>query len=227
MDTGMLQADAKLTAETLRGSDNVYVWLEDLALIAHYRNDTAAEREALNPFLKYPYGAHIYAQDYVESGRLEDVRGILQKLENREPKAGVHWVRGVIELAKGDIARSIDDLQRSQEANEVPCYRGADELATALERAGRIDEALQTLRRCQTIFATQSDFLAVWWNNLNGRWHLARLYRQTRHFAEAEAEENALRAQLKLADPDHVIARALRQLPLTTQAARSWSNYPQ
>ena len=49
--------------------------------------------------------------------------------------------------------------------------------------------------------------------------HLARLYRQTGRFAEAEAEENSLRAQLKLADPVHDIARALRQLPRTTESA--------
>ena len=219
LDTGMLRADAKLTAETLRGSDNAYAWFTDPILIAHHRGDSAAEREALTPYLKYPFDASLYAPEYAESGRLEDLREILRKIEKREPKIGVYWVRGVIELAKRDIARSIDDLRRAQEANEPGGYRGADPLATALERGGRIDEALQTLRECQAKLAGQPNSDAVWWNNLDGRWHLARLYRQTGHFAEAEAEENALRTQLQLADPDHVIARSLRQLPITTQSA--------
>jgi len=218
LDTGMLRADAKLTAETLRGNDNAYAWFTDPILIAHHRGDSAAERKALTPYLKYPLDASLYAPEYAESGRLEDLREILRKIEKREPKIGVYWVRGVIELAKGDIARSVDELRRAQEANEPGGYRGADSLATALERAGRTDEALRTLRECQAKLAGQPDSDAVWWNNLDGRWHLARLYRQTGHFAEAEAEENALRAQLKLADPDHVIARTLRQLPIITQS---------
>jgi tetratricopeptide (TPR) repeat protein len=219
LDTGMLQADEKLTAKTLQGNDNAYAWFTDPILIAHHRRDRAAEREALTPYLKYPLDAALYAPEYVESGRLEDLRGVLQKLEKREGQAGVYWVHGVVELAKGDIARSIDDLRRAQEASEPGGYRGADQLATALERAERIEEAVQTLRTCQTKLASQPDSDAVWWNNLDGRWHLARLYRQTGRFEEAEAEENSLRAQLKLADPVHVIARALKQLPLTTQSA--------
>ena len=103
---------------------------------------------------------------------------------------------------------------------------GADQLATALERAGRIDEALETLRKCQTELASQSDSEVVWWHYLDGRWHLARLYRQTGHLAEAEKVESALRAQLKLADPDHSIARALKQLPLATQRTGMSANVP-
>ena len=219
LDTGMLQADAKLTAETLRGNDNTSAWLTDPILIAHHRGDSVAEREALTPYLKYPLDASLYAPEYVESGRLEDLREILQKIEKREPKIGVYWVRGVVALARGDIGRSIDNLRRAEEANEPGGYRGANQLATALERAGRLDEALQTLGKSQTTDPGQPDFEAVWWDNLDARWHLARLYRQTGHFAEAEAEENALRTQLKLADPDHLIARSLRQLPITTQSA--------
>lgn len=215
----MLQADAELTAETLRGNDNAYAWLTDPILIAHHRGDKAAEREALTPYLKYPLDAALFAPEYVESGRLEDLRGVLRKLKKREGQGGVYWVHGVIELAKGNIASSIDDLRRAQEANEPGGYRGADQLATALEHAGRIEEAVQTLRKCQTKLASQPDSDAVWWNNLGGRWHLARLYRQTGRFAEAEAEENSLRVQLKLADPVHDIARALKQLPRTTESA--------
>ena len=219
LDTGMLQADEKITAKTLQGNDNAYAWFTDPILIAHHRRDRAAEREALTPYLKYPLDAALYAPEYVESGRLEDLRGVLQKLEKREGQAGVYWVHGVVELAEGNIARSIDDLRRAQEASEPGGYRGADQLATALERAERIEEAVQTLRTCQTKLASQPDSDAVWWNNLDGRWHLARLYRQTGRFEEAEAEENSLRAQLKLADPVHDIARALKQLPRTTESA--------
>jgi tetratricopeptide (TPR) repeat protein len=219
LDAGMLQADEKLTAETLRGNDNAYAWLTDPILIAHHRGDKAAERQALMPYLKYPLDASLFAPEYVESGRLEDLREVLRKLEEREGQTGVYWTRGVIELANGNVSRSIDDLQRAQEANEPGGYRGADQLATALERAGRIEEAVQTLQKCQTKLASQPDSDAVWWNNLGGRWHLARLYRQTGRFAEAEAEENSLRAQLKLADPVHDIARALKQLPRTTESA--------
>jgi DNA-binding winged helix-turn-helix (wHTH) protein/tetratricopeptide (TPR) repeat protein len=219
LDTGMLEADAKLTSETLRGNDNAYAWFTDPILIAHHRRDRAAEREALTPYLKYPPDAALYAPAYVESGRLEDLRGVLRKLEKRDGQAGVYWVSGIVELAEGDVARSIDNLRRAKDANEPGGYPAADQLATALERAGRIDEAVDTLRKCQTKLASQPDSDAVWWNNLDGRWHLARLYRQVGHLVQAEAEESALRAQLKLADPDHAIARALKQLPLTTQSA--------
>ena len=219
LDAGMLQADAELTAETLRENDNAYAWLTDPILIAHHRGDKAAERQALTPYLKYPLDAAQFAPEYAESGRLEDLREVLRKLKKREGQGGVYWVNGVIELAKGNIASSIDDLRRAQEANEPGGYRGADQLATALEHAGRIEEAVQTLRACQTKLASQPDSDAVWWNNLGGRWHLARLYRQTGRIAEAEAEENSLRAQLKLADPAHDIARALTQLPRPTESA--------
>ena len=218
-DTGMLQADEKLTAETVRGNDNTYVWFSDPILIAHHRGDRAAEREALTPYLKYPPDAAIYAPEYVESGRLEDLRGILRKLEKRDGQAGVYWVSGIVELAQGDFARSIDNLRRAKDANEPGGYIAADQLATALERAGRIDEAVETLQECQTKLASQPDSDAVSWDNLDGRWHLARLYRQTGRIAEAEAEENSLRGQLKLADPVHDIALALKQLPLTTESA--------
>jgi hypothetical protein len=219
MDTGMLGADAKLTAETLLGNDNAFAWLTDPILISHHRRDRAAERKALTPYLKYPLDAAGFAPEYVESGRLEDLRRLLQTLEKRDGQAGVYWVSGIVELAEGDFARSIDNLRRAKDANEPGGYPAADQLATALERAGRIDEAVDTLRSCQTKLASQPDSDAVWWNNLDGRWHLARLYRQTGRIAEAEAEENSLRGQLKLADPDHDIARALKQLPLHVSQA--------
>jgi DNA-binding winged helix-turn-helix (wHTH) protein/tetratricopeptide (TPR) repeat protein len=217
MDTGMLQADEKLTAKTLRGNDNAYGWFTDPILIAHYRGDRAAEREALTPYLKYPPDAAIFAPEYVESGRLEDLRGVLRKLEKRDGEAWVYWVSGIVELAERDFASSIDNLRRAKDANEPGGYTAADQLATALEHAGRVDEALDALRGCQTKLVGQSDSDAVSWDNLDGRWHLARLYRQTGHIAEAEAEENSLRAQLKLADPDQDIARALKQLPRTIE----------
>jgi tetratricopeptide (TPR) repeat protein len=218
-DTGMLQADEKLTAKTLRGNDNAYEWFTDPILIAHHRRDRAAEREALTPYLKYPIDAAIYAPEYVESGRLEDLCGVLRKLERREGQAWVYWVRGIVELAERDFASSIDNLRRARYANEPGGYLAADHLATALEHAGRIHEAMGVLRECQTKLVGQPDSDAVSWDNLDGRWHLARLYRQEGHFVQAEAEENSLRGQLKLADPDHDIALALRQLPRTTESA--------
>ena len=219
LDTGMLQADEKLTAKTLRGNDNAYAWFTDPILIAHHRHDRAAEREALTPYLKYPPDAAIYAPEYVESGRLEDLRGVLRKLKKREGKTGVYWVSGIVELAERDFASSIDNLRRAKDANEPGGYTAADQLATALEHAGRIDEAVDALRGCQTKLVGQPDSDAASWDNLDGRWHLARLYRQAGHLAEAEAEESALRAQLKLADPDHDIALALKQLPCRSEAA--------
>ena len=217
LDTGMLQADAALTAETLRGNSNSHAWLADPILIAHHRGDWAAERKALTPYLAHPLDASLFAPEYVESGRLEDLRGVLQKLLKRENVIGVYWVNGIIELAEGRIARSIRDLRQAHDVNEPGGYRSADQLATALEHAGRIEEAVETLRKCQTELASQPDSEVVLWAYLDGRWHLARLYRQTGHLAEAEELESALRAQLKFADPDHSIARALKQLPLATQ----------
>lgn len=217
LDTGMLQADATLTAEILRENSNSYNWLEDQILIAHHRADWTAERKALTQYMAYPLDAAGYAPEYVESGSLEDLRGLLQNLVKREDKIGIYWVHGIIELAEGRIAPSIENLRKAQEANEPGGYRGADQLATALEHAGRIEEAVETLRECQTKLASQPDSEIVLWLYLDGRRHLARLYRQTGHLAEAEELESALRAQLKLADPDHSIARALKQLPLATQ----------
>jgi Flp pilus assembly protein TadD len=79
------------------------------------------------------------------------------KLEKRDGQAGVYWVSGIVELAEGDFARSIDNLRRAKDANEPGGYPAADQLATALERAGRIDEAVDTLRGCQTKLASQPD----------------------------------------------------------------------
>lgn len=181
LDTGMLRADTALTAEIVRGNSNSYAWLTDPILIAHHRGDWAAERDALAPYSAYPLDASLFAPEYVESGRLEDLRGLLQKLLKRPDIVGAYWVRGIIELAEGRVAHSIEDLRRAQEANEPGGYPVADQLATALERAGRIDEALETLRKCETELASQSDSEIVLWQYLDGRWHLARLYRQTGH----------------------------------------------
>ena len=123
LDTGMLQADAALTAETMRGNSNSYTWLTDPILIAHHRRDWAAEREALTPFLVYPLDAFSFAPEYVESGRLEDLRGLLQKLLKRQDIVGAYWVNGIIKLAEGKIALSIKDLRRAQDVNEPGGYR--------------------------------------------------------------------------------------------------------
>ncbi len=124
----MLQADATLTAEILRENSNSYKWLEDPILIAHHRADWTAERKALTPYMAYPLDAAGYAPEYVESGSLEDLRGLLQNLVKREDKIGIYWVHGIIELAEGRIARSIENLRKAQEANEPGGYRGADQL---------------------------------------------------------------------------------------------------
>lgn len=89
----------------------------------------------------------------------------------------------------------------------------ANYLATALERAGRTDEALQVLIACEEELARQSDLDFVTYGNLHARLHLAQLYRKTGHEAKAISVENALRAQLKLADADHVIARTVNRQP--------------
>ena len=68
---------------------------------------------------------------------------------------------------------------------------------------------------CETQLSAQSNWEFVHPRNLVARWHLAGLLRQTGKVTDAEAIEDALRGQLRLADPDHPIARALKQLPPT------------
>ena len=150
-------------------------------------------------------------------GRLREARAMLAVLEKTAPLDVVQVARGYVKLAEGDGWGSIPDLRagatgygnRHSDAFILVC----DRLAAALESVGQMGEAMQTLGDCETQLAAQGDWEFVrHWNSV-ARLHLAALYRQTGQVAKAGAIEGALREQLKLADLDHPIARALKELP--------------
>ena len=87
--------------------------------------------------------------------------------------------------------------------------KSSDHLATALERVGRKDEALQVLVEAEAQIENLGDrgFVESW--NLIARQHLAKLYRDTGRTPDASAVEAELRAQLKLSEPNHIVLRGL------------------
>jgi tetratricopeptide (TPR) repeat protein len=212
---GMLQADAALAA-SLPGAD----WqFGQPVLIAHYREDRRALSAALTKLLKR-HDTDTNGSGMVlfltQVGRLREARAMLAVLEKTAPLDVVQIARGYLKFAEGDPWGSILDLRagatgfsnRHSDAFILVC----DRLAIALESVGQTGEAVQTLADCETQLLARSDLEFVGHWNSTARWHLAVLYRQTGQVEKAEAIEDALRGQLKLADSDHPIARALKQL---------------
>jgi hypothetical protein len=142
---------------------------------------------------------------------------MLARVEKTQPPDVVQVARGYFKLAEGDFLGSIPDLRAGAasfgQRRVDPFMIACDRLAAALQGLGQLDEAVRTLADCENQLAGWSDreYVNPW--NTVARWHLAALYRRIGKVTEAEAIEDALRGQLKLADPDHPIARALKQLP--------------
>jgi hypothetical protein len=211
----MLQADSALAA-SLAGED----WrLEEPGLIAEYREDRKALSAALTRLLRSPDGASGSGTvlRLTKVGRLWEARALLAEMEKSDPQDGVQVTQGYIKLAEGDVLGSIPDLRAGAighgNRHSNAFIQVCDRLAAALEGIGQTDEAVHTLADCETQLATWSDWEFVHPRNSVARSHLAALYRQTGQVEKAEAIEDALRGQLKLADLDHPIVRALKQLP--------------
>lgn len=218
---GMLQADADFAA-SLPGAD----WqAEEPILIAELRENRSALSAALTRALRRrdPDFGSFTVLLLTKVGRLREAHTMLATVEKTAPPDVVQVARGYLKLAEGDFLGSIPDLragaasfsQRHTPAFIIAC----DRLAAALESLGQIDEAVHTLADCENQLAGWSDreYVTPW--NMVARWHLAALYRRIGKLTEAEAIEDALRRQLKLADPDHPIARALKQVPSSNYQA--------
>jgi hypothetical protein len=220
MDSGMLQG---ANQAALKMDKPEYEYAE--AMIAHARGDLAAESAFLTPVVGNPdwVGAGTFMR-LIEVNRIPEARMIAgQKEKLKQVPDLVRLARGFIKLAEGDAAGSLPDLRLA--TNSMRKERGggyipaADHEATALEQNGDLNGAIAVLTDLQDQLAAFGDSSVVHFYNLDARWHLARLYRQTGQMDKAEMIENALRNQLKVADPDHTIAHELKQLAATQEVA--------
>lgn len=210
---GMLQADATLAA-SLPSPDWQVV---EPILIAELREDRSALSAALTRALRradVDFGSFTVLL-LTKVGRRREARTMLATVEKTAPPDVAQVARGYLKLAEGDFLGSIPDLRAGAgsfgQRHVAPFIIACDRLAAALESLGQIDEAVQTLADCENQLAGWSDreYVTPW--NTVARSHLAARYRRIGKATEADAIEDALRGQLKLADPDHPIARALKQ----------------
>lgn len=220
MDLGMLGAADQVALKITKPD---YEYGE--AMIAHARGDLTAESAFLTPVVRNPdwVGPGTFMR-LIEVNRIPEAREVLAHKEKlKQAPDLVRLARGFIKLAEGDAAGSLPDLrlatnrwQKQAGGGYIPA---ADHEATALEQTGDMYGAIAVLVGLQDQLAAFGDSSVVHFYNLDARWHLARLYRETGQLGKAELVENAVRTQLKLADPDHAIARALRELSATAMQA--------
>ncbi len=220
MDLGMLGAADQVALKMDRPD---YEYGE--AMVAHARGDLTAESAFLTPVVRNPdwVGPGTFMR-LIEVNRTPEARSVLAHKEKlKQAPDLVRLARGFIKLAEGDAAGSLPDLRLATNSLQKEAGGGyipaADHEATALEQTGDTNGAIAVLVDLQDQLATFGDSFVVQYYNLDARWHLARLYRQTGQMGKAELVENALRAQLKLADADHAIAHGLKELSGTAMQA--------
>jgi DNA-binding winged helix-turn-helix (wHTH) protein/tetratricopeptide (TPR) repeat protein len=220
LDMGKFQLAEELAARS-QDSDVRFI---NPVLIAVYRNDRAAESTKLTELVQQPdLNGPSVVMLFADLGQFREARAEIEIGKKEWPPQQVQLGRGYLELAKGDLQHSIRHLREGnawyKKLHTEKVARVSDHLATALERAGQVDQALNVLIDAETYLASQGDRDLVDHYNLITRLHLARLYRQTAQIAAAEAVEGALRSQLQLADSNHVVVQALKQTPGPYQAA--------
>ena len=214
MDLGMLGAADQVALKTTQPD---YEYGE--AMIAHARGDLIAESAFLTPVVRNPdwVGPGTFMR-LIEVNRIPEACSVLAYKEKlKQAPDLVRLAHGFIKLAEGDAAGSLADfrlatnsLQKQAGGGYIPAV---DHEATALEQTGDTKGAIAVLVDLQDQLAAYGDSFVAHYYNLDARWHLARLYRQGGQLDKAATVENSLRAQLQYADPDHTIARALKEIP--------------
>jgi len=181
-----------------------------------------AENSALSDWGRHPdLVAPVFVMRLAALGRFREAQVTIARLNKSYPPQMVHLLQGYLELGKGNFAASLDDLRDGdsfyKQQHFAAMSKTSDHLATALERLGRIDEAIQILIETEAELADMGDgeFVDSW--NLIARQHLARLYRSAGKIPEATTIEAELRAQLRLSESRHIVLQALPQ-PLSYQA---------
>ena len=221
MDLGMLEEANQNVILNIDKPDYDY----GEAMIAHARGDLSSESAYLTPVLRNPdwVGPGTFMR-LIEVNRIPEARMVLAHKEKADKASGlVRLARGSIRSAEGDPAGSLPDLRRAMDDLEkhvhIAYVSAADHMATALEESGDINGAITALVDLQEQLPALGNNFVVHFYNLDARWHLAQLYRRTGQLDKAAAVESALRTQLKFADPDHSIARALKGLSGPTMQA--------
>jgi tetratricopeptide (TPR) repeat protein len=217
-DLGMFQKEL----EVARNSQDPRTRVRIPVAVAYLRGDTAAENSAMSELAKHPNLTSLGdVMSFAALGRFREAQLVIAAHKNW-PAQMIHLARGYVELEKGNITAGLRDLREGdgfykQLSSDAVCET-SDALATALERVGKTDQAIEVLVEAETQLANLSEraFVDPW--NLIARLHLARLYRHAGKTAEATAIEAELRAQLRLSEPEHIILRA-RPQPLSYQAA--------
>lgn len=209
-DLGILPKDLELA----RNSADPNVRFPVTAIVAYFRGDRAAENSALSEWGKHPdIVAPVHVMRLAALGRFRDAQIAIVTLKKSYPAQIVHLSRGYVELGKGNISDSLHDLREGDDFYKQQHFpamcKTSDHLATALERLGRTDEAIQVLVEAEAELANmgEGEFVDFW--NLIARQHLARLYRNAGKIPEATAIEAELRTQLRLSEPDHIVLKTL------------------
>lgn len=145
---------------------------------------------------------------WIEVGEPARAEEILRQLPGR------YLYEGQLALAQGRLDEAITSLRAVHDAPESPAnplWRGEipRNLAAALVRSGRTDDAIGTLEA-----ASAERGLAVSMGSSGYEWirvvdDLALLYRRVGRTEDAERLEGELRRLLALADADHVVKRRL------------------
>jgi tetratricopeptide (TPR) repeat protein len=136
----------------------------------------------------------------------------------QEDRPELHTVLGEIELAKGDLAGAILELEQATELsvdwrpNRPAFFLNSESLAAALKKTGNVKRAIEVLeraseRRIQAVSGAFSLAGAYW---LRSRFELARLYREVGRVEDARTIEADLEKLLARADADHPILVALK-----------------
>jgi hypothetical protein len=181
------------------------------AKVAYLRGDTAAEHSATSELVKHLNLTSLGdVMTFAALGRFHEAQLVIAAHKNWHAQM-IRLAHGYLELEKGNNTAGLRDLREGDDfykqlSSDAMCET-SDALATALERVGKTDEAIKVLVEAETQLSTLSEraFVNAW--NLIARKHLAKLYRHAGKTAEANAIETALRAKLRLSEPQHRKAR--------------------
>jgi len=123
-------------------------------------------------------------------------------------------MQGEVILAGGQTAKAIPVLRKAVEqlagTHKRTYYLALDSLSTALEREGRVAEAVRVLDTAMQADSGKVMDTAYEWMRVE--WKRAQLHRKLQEPETAQKIETELRKRLAFADPDHPILTQLNRM---------------
>jgi tetratricopeptide (TPR) repeat protein len=182
-----------------------------LAMIAFDRGDI----KAMGRYLQRVTDPYLLAR----AGLISEAERQMTAMENLgSPRTNeLDIVRGEIALARGRREEGIALLRRGLRTQGDAAYRvslmGSESLAGALEKDGKLGEAVEILERLaeakgRACVIYGGEHGALW---MRTRLQLAGLYRRLGREQEARRIDDELRKLLAYADPDHQLVRELNR----------------